>query len=292
VPIPAVKRRCCSKYCLEGLRVDAARPPVGRLIADHARPLAVELDQLAAHVLALGAIAAQQPGCTLPPQHRGQLPAEVEAVLHREVHALAGLRAVRMAGVAGDEHARQPCLRRIRRQIVVALADAVADLVDRPPGHFLHLQRVGLEDALRRGDDLLDAKLAAGDALVLGQLVHLHVQAHQVAAFARDDEQVAAVCRLDRHLVADVGEVGQRQHVHHAPGLVGRVAHQFKADRPAHRAARAVAADDVARAHRLDPPCMRSVAAFQAQRHRIVGRSRVDLEPEQPARIVRRQPAG
>ena len=84
----------------------------------------------------------------------------------------------------------------------------------------------------------------------LAQLVHLDVEAHQVAALARNHQQVA-VGGLHGRLEADVGEVGDGQHVHHAPGLVGRVAHQLPADGLAHRAARAVAADDVARPHRF-----------------------------------------
>ena len=34
---------------------------------------------------------------------------------------------------------------------------ALADLVDRPPGDLLHVERVGVEDALRRRDQIVDA---------------------------------------------------------------------------------------------------------------------------------------
>ena len=51
--------------------------------------------------------------------------------------------------------------------------------------------------------------------------------------------------RLDRGLEPDVREVGDGQHVHDAPGVVGEVAARHGADRVAHQAARTVAADDV-----------------------------------------------
>ena len=54
------------------------------------------------------------------------------------------------------------------------------------------------------------------------------------------------------HLQPDVREVGDRQDVHHAPGLVHRIADQLAADRGADAAARAVAADDVLGPDRRD----------------------------------------
>ena len=52
-------------------------------------------------------------------------------------------------------------------------------------------------------------------------------------------------CGLDGALGADVGEVGDGEHVHDAPRVVGLVAGDGAADRLAHPAARAVRADDV-----------------------------------------------
>ena len=276
---------------LELLRVHAlgGLAALARLVAEHLRPLAVEVDQLLRRRLALGRIGVQQLGRALAAQHGRELPAQVEGVLHREVHALARLGAVGVAGVAGDEHARQLRTARIRRHVVVLVADALADLVHRPPGHLLHLQRVGLQDALRRGDEVVERDAAVGDALLLAQLVHLDVQAHQVAALARDHQQVA-VHRLHRRLVADVREVGHGQHVHHAPGLVGRIAHQLATDGLAHRAARPVAADHVAGPHGLDLARMRGVGALQPHRHRVVTGLRVHRHVEHAARVVRFEP--
>ena len=90
-----------------------------------------------------------------PVEHRGELPAEVERVLHRHVHALAGLGAVRVAGVAGDEDARQAGPGLLRGHVVEPVGDALADLVDREPRHVPHLERVRAQHPLRDLDDLL-----------------------------------------------------------------------------------------------------------------------------------------
>ena len=110
-------------------------------------------------------------------------------------------------------------------------------------------------------------------------LAQVDVQPHQIAALARDEQDVALVGRLDRGLEPDVREVGDGQHVHHAPGVVGEVAARHGADRLAHAAARAVAADDVPGAHassRAPSATSRSVTThrvlavgFDRQRHEL-----------------------
>ena len=105
------------------------------------------------------------------PEDRRQLPAQVEAVLHGDVHALARFRAVRVAGVAGDEHAGQALLDLLFRHVVELVAQALADLVDRPPGDLLHVERVGLEDPLRRRDQIIGGDVAVRDPLARVELV-------------------------------------------------------------------------------------------------------------------------
>ncbi len=138
--------------------------------------------------------------------------------------------------------------------------------------------------------------LRLDDPLVLVELVELDIDADQVAALARDENDVALAGRLDQRLHADVGEVGDGQHVHHAPCVIGRVPVQRQAERPAHRAACAVAADHVAGAYRLDLTLVRVVGPLEPDRHRVGrsglagGRRVVDLNIEQPARVARLQP--
>ena len=150
-----------------------ARQAVGGVVlgpgADDARPLVVELHQALGRGAPLAGVAVQQGWVGAAGQHRDQLPAQVEGVAHRHVHALAGLGAVRVAGVAGQHHARRAGGHLVLGHVVELVGQAVADLVDRPPDHLLHVEREGAEDALGLGDDVLGAHAAVGDALVLAQ---------------------------------------------------------------------------------------------------------------------------
>ena len=106
-------------------------------------------------------------------------------------------------------------------------------------------------------DQMVGRDVAACDPLAGVQLVELDIEPDQIAALARDDEDAAVVGGLDQRLEADIGKVGDGQHIHHAPGVVGGIAVQRAADRLAHGAARAVAADDVAGLDGLDLPLVR-----------------------------------
>src|SRR5699024_4548468 len=182
-------------------------------------------------------------------EHVPQLPCEVEAVLHRDVHALAGLGGVGVAGVPGDEHARGAGAALGVQHVVEAVGEAVAHLVDAVPGHVPHLDRVRVEDFVGLGDDGLERGAPHGPAVVLGDGAEVHVHADEVPALARDEQDAAAVVGLDRALGAHVGEVGVVQDVHDAPGVQRLVALHGAADGPAHRRVGAVAAADVLRAH-------------------------------------------
>ena len=147
-----------------------------------------------------------------------------------------------------------------------------------------------MQDPLRRGDEAIGGDVAARHALVRAELVELDVEAHEIAALPRDDQDAALVRRVDRRLEPDVGEVRDREHVHHAPGLVRRVAAQLPPERAAHRAARPVAADDVAGPNGLDPALVLRIHPLDPHRHRVVRRLRLDRKVEQAARVVRREP--
>ena len=91
------------------------------------------------------------------------------------------------------------------------------------------------------------------------------------------------------------GKVGDGQHVHDAPGVVGGVAVQLAPDRLAHGAARAVAADHVAGLDRLDLSLVRGIEPLEPRGHLmrigIVAGAPVDLKIEQAPRIIRLEPA-
>src|SRR5690606_16834652 len=210
-------------------------------------PLAVEVDEVLRDDLPLGGVRREERGGAPPGEDVTELPADVPAVLEGDVHALPGLGAVRVAGVAGDEDAGQLGALALGRDVVELVGDAVAHLVDAPPGDVPDVERVGPEDRVRLGDDLLERRLAHRGGALLGDLAEVDVHAEEVPALARDEED-AARGRLDRALEADVGEVGDGEDVHDAPRVVGLLADVPAADLPAHLAVGAVAADDV-----LDP---------------------------------------
>ena len=68
------------------------------------------------------------------------------------------------------------------------------------------------------------------DAFADFELGELDVEADEISAFPRDDENVALMCGLDQALAANVREIGDGQHIHHAPGVVCRVAVKLAPD--------------------------------------------------------------
>ena len=99
-------------------------------------------------------IGAKEPGAGNAAQNRGELPAEVEGVLHGDIHALAGLGATGVAGIAGDENAGDGVCARFALNVVETVAEALADLVDRPPAN-ISIVRQAIPSAWpsRRGPD-------------------------------------------------------------------------------------------------------------------------------------------
>ena len=234
--------------------IDAAEFRVVRILRRRRhdlRPFLVKVDEALRDRVTLDGVGAKQVRFGAPFEDGGEFPTEVVRVLHRYVHALAGLGAVRVAGVAGNEHARQARSGLVRRDIVETVGDALADLIDREPDHVPHVERVRAEHALRGLDDLF---LRDSHGRLRGcrvDLAEIDIEPHHVAALARDEQDVALVRRLDRRLEPDVREVGDGEHVDDAPGVVGEVAARHGADRVPHAAARAVASDNVLRADLL-----------------------------------------
>ena len=195
-----------------------------------------------------------------------------------------------MAGVAGDENMRQARCNLVLGHVVELVRQSLTDLVDRPPGHLLHFQRVGLEDALGGCHQLVDGDVPAGHPLAGLELIELDIQPGEIATLARDDDDVALGRRLYQRLAAYVGEVRDRQDVHDAPGLIGGIANKFPANRFAHRTARAVATDHVAGAQFHDLALAVLVQTLQTDPNRVVACLRIDAQIEQLQIIVGCQP--
>src|SRR5271166_4981764 len=224
VSVPAVKRSCLTKYFWNSA---GSTPSPPAFAGSFGGALNIFANSRSKSISFLGdcpafvRIGAQQLRRASPPQDRRQFPPQIEGVLHGDVHALPGFRAVGMAGVAGDEHARKTL--RLRRRVVELVAKALADLVNRPPGDLLHLQRIGMQDPPRRGDQIVGRDVQARDPFVLIEFLELDVEADEITAFAWNDQEAAFIGRLDRRLEANVGEVGDSQDIHDAPGLIGRI---------------------------------------------------------------------
>ena len=199
-----------------------------------------------------------------PAQDGGELPSEIEGILHRDVHALARFRAVGVAGVAGDEDAGQARCDLFRRHVVELVGQPLADLVDRPPGDLLYLKRIGVENPPRLRDQVVRRDVAVGDPLAGVEIGEFDIEPDEITALARDDDDAAVAGRLDQRLEANVGEVGDGKHVHDAPGMVGGIAAQLAPDRLAHHAARAVTAHDVAGPDGLDLALMPGIEPLEA----------------------------
>ena len=100
--------------------------------------------------------------------------------------------------------------RRVRdllfRHVIELVAQPLADLVDRPPGDLLHVERIGIENPPRLRDQIVGRDVAVGDPLAGVELVELDIEAEQIAALARDDDDAAVVGGLDQRLEANVRE--------------------------------------------------------------------------------------
>lgn len=214
--------------------------------------LAIELDQPTRDRLPLVGVGAQDLGAGRAAQHGAQLPAQVPRVGHRDVHALAGLGAVGVAGIARDEHPRRAGVAPLLGNVVESVAQPLADPVDSPPADMLHVDAVRAQDAVGHLDELRRRHGSLAQQLTVALAVELDVEADEMAALTWDDED-AAVFGGDRRLEPDVGEVGDRQHVEHAPRRVRRVPVQRAADGATGAAARPVASHDVAGPDGRDP---------------------------------------
>ena len=196
----------------------------------HRSKFAIKVDQLLGDRPPFRGIGVQQGRRAAPLQDRNKLPSEIESILHGDVHPLPGLRTVGVTGVAGDEHARQPRRDLVFRHVVELVGQPLADLIDRPPGDLLRVEPVGAENPLRLRDELFERDVAACDPFADFELGELDVETDEIAALPRDDEHAALMGGLDQALAANVREVGDGQHIHHAPGVVCGIAVKFAPD--------------------------------------------------------------
>ena len=162
---------------------------VANAVAQHGRPFAVKVNQFFGHSMTFCTVGMQQACRAAPLQNSTQLPAEVKSILHGHIHALACFGAVRVTGIARNKNTGQAGRYLIGLQVVKSVTQTLSNFVYRPPGHLLDVECVGMKNALRSGNQLFKGDVAPSYALVLGEFVHLYVDANHVAAFSRNDQQ-------------------------------------------------------------------------------------------------------
>jgi hypothetical protein len=96
-----------------------------------------------------------------------------------------------VAGIASDEHARQPRRDLRFRHVVELVGQPLVDLINRTPRDFFHVERIRMENPPRLRDQLIDGDIAARDPFADFELGELNVEAEKVAAFPRDDDDRA-----------------------------------------------------------------------------------------------------
>jgi hypothetical protein len=99
------RRAGCVATMLHEVLLHRSRVVAGA-VAQHGRPFTVKVDQFFGHDLSLCGVGVKQAGGAAPLQYGSQLPADIESVLHRDVHALPCFGAVGMARITRDENAR------------------------------------------------------------------------------------------------------------------------------------------------------------------------------------------
>ena len=82
--------------------------------------------------------------------------------------------------------------------VIELVGQALADLINRPPGDFLHLEPIRIENPPRLRDQLINGDIAACDPFADFEFGDLNIEADEVAAFPRDDEDAALIGRLDQ----------------------------------------------------------------------------------------------
>ena len=158
-----------------------------------------------------------------------------------------------MAGVTGHKGPWDNILGTALRAVVEALGNPLTHLVNRPPGHFFDIQRVGIKNLPRPGDNVFFVKPDIRRPLVLAQQIQFNIKPAQVTALAGDSHYSPMVLGLDKALDADIGKVCCQQNVHHAPGFVGGVAMQGDAQAFTNLTSGAVTACYIFRADGLCP---------------------------------------
>src|SRR5690606_10070519 len=146
---------------------------------------------------------------------------------------------------------RRPRCPLLRRNVVETVAQALADLVGRPPGDVTDIDLERLEHLAGGRDHVVERYLPAAEAPAFAEAVHLDVDPDEKAPLSRSENDASLVDRIDDRLETNVGKVGPREDVHHPPDLVRVVSLKLEPEGLPNQAAGPVAADREAGPHRF-----------------------------------------
>ncbi len=173
------------------------------------------------------------------------LPAKIEAILNRHVHALAGLCRVGVAGVASYENSWVLFVFLTIVDVVKLVGHPVTDFVDGPPGNVFHINSVWMQDCVGVANDFVQRSLPNGTTIVRVHRTKIHVEANQVATFAWNEQDGAAVMGLDGTFGANIWKICFNQYIHNTPCVVGFVTDGVATDGLTNRGVCAVGANQV-----------------------------------------------
>src|SRR5947209_8230846 len=100
-----------------------------------------------------------------------------------------------VAGVACDEDPRKTRPDLLLWHVVKLVAETLPDLVYRPPADVFDLNLVRVQDPIRDLGQLPWGDTPVVEHLFVADLVQLDIEPDQVSTLARDDEDVALICR-------------------------------------------------------------------------------------------------
>src|ERR1700683_5518489 len=95
-----------------------------------------------------------------------------------------------VAGIASDKHGGQPRRDLILGRVVKLVGQALANLVDRPPGDLFHLKRERVENPPRLRNQVVEGGIAACDPLADVEVRQLDIKGEEKSPLSGDDKDV------------------------------------------------------------------------------------------------------
>src|SRR5699024_3392105 len=152
---------------------------------------------------------------------------------------------VGVAGVAGDKNSWVLFVFLAIVDVIKLIGHTVTNFVDRPPSNVFHIDSIWMQDFVGVTDDFFQRGLPNGTTIVRVHRTKIHVEANQVATFAWNEQDGAAIMGLDSTFGANIWEIRFNQDIHNTPCVVGFVTDGVAADGLTNRGVCAVRANQI-----------------------------------------------